>query len=444
MDAFVDRLDLDALGFRRAQPAATGRPADHPGDLRKLDMSGDMHRIRSSRRLEKETPRNGELLWLLRQLPPAFKTMADFRTDHVNAFTQVFRAFRLLCQAWGLFGTELVAIDGSQFTAVHNSRRNFTTATLHETLHAIDAKRAPYLRDVDAADEAAAASPQPTADALREKICQLRARQGRYEPLRDALEASGESQVSLTDPDSRAMPKSPKVAVGDHGQTAVGAQHQRMVEPHVTHAVTDVDPRSAMARTAQETLGVEQLQVVAEMGSYHGEDINACEEAGIEPYMAQPLTSANRKLGRYGKERFTDDLAHDCYRCPAGQTWTCRVATVESGRDIRYSATPACRTCAIKAPCTRHNEGRRMTRWGHEHLLERMQKSIEANPELMKTRQQIVDHPFGTIKPWNDQGYFLMRGLEKVRAEMRLSAVAYHLKRVWHLLGVPTMIAAVA
>lgn len=444
MEAFVDSLDLDTLGFQRVQPAATGRPSDHPGDLLKLYIYGYLHRIRSSRRLEQETHRNVELLWLLRKLHPDFKTIADFRKDNAKAFKQVFRAFTLLCKEWGLFGAELVAIDGSKFKAVNNRQRNFTHAKLRDLLHAIDAKLEQYLRALDAADAAEAAVPQPTAVALREKIQHLRKRKGRYEQLRAALEASGESQMSLTDPDSRAMPKSPKVAVGYNVQTAVDATHKPVLEQHVTNGVTDVDQPSAMAIAAKETLGVEHLKVVAAMGYDHGEEINACEEAGIEPYLPKLLTSANRKLGQYGKEHFTDDPVHDCYQCPAGQSMTCCFATIERGRHMRYYATTACRTCAIKAQCTRNKEGRRITRWVPEHLFERMPTRVEANPRLMKQRNQIVEHPFATIKHWNDQGYFLMRGLEKVRAEMSLSALAYNLKRVIHILGIPTLLSTIA
>jgi transposase len=443
IEAFVDSLDLDALGFRRVQPATTGRPSYRPGDLLKLYIYGYMHRIRSSRRLEQETHRNVELLWLLRKLHPDFKTIADFRKDNAPAFKHVFRAFTLLCKEWGLFGAELVAIDGSKFKAVNNKQRNVTQAKLRDLLHAVDAKLEQYLRALDAADAAEAAVPSLPATALRETIEHLRERKGRYEQLRAALEASGESQMSLTDPDSRAMPKSPKVDVGYNVQTAVDAKHKLIVEQHVTNAVTDVDQLSAMAIAAKETLGVEHLKVVADMGYYHGEEIKACEEAGIEPYIAKPLTSANRKVGLYGKERFLYDPVHDCYHCPAGQSLTFRFATVEHGRPIRYYATTACRTCVIKAQCTRNKEGRRITRWVHEHLLEKMQQRVEANPGLMKQRKQIVEHPFGTIKHWNDQAYFLMRGLTKVRAEMSLSALAYNIKRVIHLLGVPTLTAAV-
>jgi transposase len=440
IDAFVDRLDLDVLGFRHTQPAAMGRPSSAPGDLLKLYIYGDMNRIRSRRRLERETHRNVELLWLLRKLHPDFKTIADFRKDTAKAFKQVFRTFVLLCKEWGLFGQELVAIDGTKIKAVNSKRRNFTQAKLSETLKRIDTHIEHYLHALDAADAAEPESPQTSADHLREKIQQLRERKDRYEGLLRAMECTGQSQVSLADPDSRAMPKSPKVDVGDTAQGAVDAKHQLLVVQEVTNAVTDVDQLSGIAIHAQETLEGEPLPVVAEMGYYHGEEIKACEEAGVEPYVAKPLTSANRKLGLYGKEQFTYEPEHDCYRCPAGQALTFRFATVELGRHIRYYATPACRTCAIKARCTRKKEGRRMTRWVHEHILERMQKRVEANPAMMKRRQQIVEPPFGTIKPWHDQGYFLMKGLEKVRAEFSLSTLAYNLRRVMTILGVPHML----
>ena len=398
IDAFVDSLDLDALGFRHTQPAATGRPSYCPGDLLKLYIYGYMNRIHSSRRLEKETHRNVELRWLLRKLHPDFKTIADFRKDNAKAFKQVFRAFALLCKEWGLFGQELVAIDGTKLKAVNSKRRNFTQAKLSETLKRLDTHLEQYLHDLDAADAEETESQQPTAEQLREKIRQLRERKGRYEGLMREMERTGQSQVSLTDPDSRAMPKSPKVDVGYNAQVVVDAKHKLFVVQEVTNAVTDVDQLGGIAVQAKEALEVEQVKVVADRGYYHGEGIKACEEAGIEPYVAKPLTSANRKLGLYGKEQFTYVPEHDCYRCPAGQALTFRVATVELGRQIRYYATTACRACASKVHCTRNKGGRRITRWVHEHLLERMQQRVEANPALMRRRKQIVEHPFGTIK----------------------------------------------
>jgi transposase len=255
IEAFVDGLDVDALGFRRVQPATTGRPSSHPGALLTRYLYGYRHRIRSSRRLELETQRHVELLWLLRKLHPDVKTMADFRTDHAPAFKHVLRAFTRLCKEWGLFGAELVATDGSKFKAVTNKPRDVTRAKRRDRLHAVDAKLAQYLRASDAADAAAAAAAARSATALREPSEPLRERKGREEPRRAALEARGERQLSLTDPDSRARPKSPKVDVGDNVQTAVDATRTLIVEQPVTDAVPEVEQLSAMAMAAPETLG---------------------------------------------------------------------------------------------------------------------------------------------------------------------------------------------
>jgi transposase len=440
IDAFVDQLDLQAAGFQRTLPSETGRPPYAPGDLLKLYIYGYLNRIRSSRKLEQEAARNIEVMWLLRKLKPDFKTIADFRKDNRNAFKQVFRDFILLCRKLELFGGELIAVDGSKFKAVNNSKRNFTKARLLKTLKRIDEKIEGYLNELDECDSKVPSPKRYSVAELESKIEHLKDRQDRYSQLLQEIEESGETQVSLTDADSR----SPKAPVSYNVQTAVDEKHKLIVTQDVTNAVTDRDQLSNIAIQAKETLGVEKLKVVADMGYSHGKEIKACEEAGLEPYVPTPVTSANRKLGLYGKEQFVYDAEKDVYRCPAGQELTYRFDTHELGRHIRYYKTSACHTCAIKAKCTRNKEGRRITRWVDEHIMERMQARIDANPELMKKRKQIVEHPFGTIKYWNDQGHFLMRGLENVRAEFSLSALIYNLKRVINIIGVPKMLEALA
>jgi transposase len=260
----------------------------------------------------------------------------------------------------------------------------------------------------------------------------------------EAITASGETQLSVTDPDRRSMPKSPKVDVGYNVQSAVDSQHQLIVAQDVTNAVTDDDQLRPMAISAQETLGVERRRAVADMGDYHGHEINACDEAGIDAYVPTPSTSANTKLGLFGKERFTDDPQKDGYRCPRGEELTVRLETTELGRQIRYYATGACRSCPMKAQCTRNKGGRRMTRWVDEHILERMEERLKATPAIMQERKQLVEHPFGTIKHTNDQRSFLMKGLKNVRAECSLSCLAYNLKRVINILGVPQLLSALS
>ncbi len=231
IDAFVDGLDLAAAGFARVVPEATGRPGYAPADLLKLYIYGYLNRVRSSRRLEAETRRNLEVIWLLRHLKPDFKTIADFRRDNRAAFRSVFREFVLLCRQLDLFGRELLAVDGTRIKAVNNKDRNFTRAALSKFIRDADERLADYVRRLDEADAAETSTGGGSrTQNLAEKIAALRAARDRHRALLADLERTGESQVSLTDPDSRAMAGHTRVAVGYNAQLAVDAKHKLIVE----------------------------------------------------------------------------------------------------------------------------------------------------------------------------------------------------------------------
>src|SRR5438046_6730475 len=431
IDAFVESLDLAQLGFRRAQPAETGRPAYDPGDLLRLYLYGYLNRVRSSRMLEREAKVNLEVMWLLGKLAPDFKTIADFRRDNLAALKGVCREFTLLCRKLKLFGGELVAIDGSKFKAVNNRRRNFNEARLTKAIKAIEEKVGAYLGSLDQADAAETDPDEPTPSAadLREKIKTLQERKAKYQALQTDLKTSGAKQVSLTDKDARSMVMHHgSTEVGYNVQTVVDEQHQLIVEHEVTNDPTDHAHLAEMALRAKETLGVAQLEVVADMGYYDGAEGKQCAQAGIIAYIPKPLTSVNRKRGLFMKQDFVYDEAKDCYRCPQGEELTYRYESFEQGRQIRYYTTSKCRDCPIKHRCTTNQRGRRITRWVDEKFLEDMARRVRARPELMRRRQQLSEPPFGTIKRAMGHGYFLIRGLYQVGAEMSLTALRHKRK----------------
>jgi transposase len=443
IDAYVDSLDLTILGFTHTVPKETGRPGYAPADILKLYIYGYLHKIRSSRKLEQETHRNVELMWLLRKLKPDFKTIADFRKDNAGALKGVCREFTLLCKKLDLFGRELIAIDGSKFKAVNSKDCNFTESKLKQLLKYINEKIDTYLKELDQQDSLESSVRTPTADELKGKIAQRQSRRQHYEDLLQQLDVSGASQISLTDPDSRSMKTKHGTDVCYNVQVAVDHQHKLIVEHEVTNDVTDQDQLAAMATRAKDTLDTDRVDALADMGYYNGDEVKKCLDEGIVPYIPKPNTSANSKLGLFGKTDFTYVPHQDCYVCPAGQALTFRFETVEQGRQIRYYSTSACQTCPIKVKCTRNKENRRITRWVHETLMEDMQQRVERNPEKVKLRKSIVEHPFGTMKRWMDHGYFLTRGLKKVRGEMSLTILIYNLKRVINILGVQNLIAVV-
>ena len=288
IDVYVDGLDLEALGFKYATPKETGRPHYRPGDLLKLYIYGYLNKIRSSRKLEHETHRNVELMWLLRRLRPAFKTIADFRKDHSQALKQVCREFTLLCKRLDLFGQELIAIDGSKFKAGTSKERNFGEKKLTRLLQQINEKIHAYLKELDENDHLESQAKNPTADELKAKIEQLRSRQGQHQQLLETLPAREELQLSLTDADSRAMKTSQGIDVCYHVQMAVDAKHQLIVAHEVTNAVTDQDQLATMAKQAKEVLDTDYLEVLTDLGYYNGDEVKKCLEDGIVPYISKP------------------------------------------------------------------------------------------------------------------------------------------------------------
>ena len=446
IDAFVERVDLQALGFTHTVLNETGRPPYHPGVLLRLYVYGYLNRLRSSRTLEREAQRNVEVMWLTGKLSPDFKTLANFRRNNRKAIREVCRAFTLFCRDLDLFSRDLVAIDGSKFKAVNSRQRNFTDRKLKQALKDIDQKIEAYLEELDANDALEPEERKLSAEELKEKIRLLKERLKKVKGLQRRMEETGESQISLTDPDARSMPIGGGriTDVGYNVQVAVDPKHKLIVDHQVTNAVTERGLLARMAKRAKEALGVDRLDVLTDMGYYDGQQVKACLEAGITPYIPKPNTSANTPLGLFGKEDFRYDPQSDCYGCPAGEQLTFRWQSIEKGRERRYYTTPACARCALKLQCTRDPQGRRITRWAYEDLLDHMQGRVRANPDKMRLRKQLVEHPFGTIKrAWN-QSYFLTKGLESVNAEMSLTVLAYNIKRAIQILGVPRMMKALA
>jgi transposase len=443
LDAFVDELDLSAAGFARVAAKATGRPGYSPADLLKLYIYGYLNRVRSSRRLEMESHRNIEVIWLLRSLKPDFKTIADFRRDNRAAFRSVFREFALLCRRLDLFGRELLAVDGTRIKAVNNKDRNFTRNSLQDFIRAADERLDDYLGRLDEGDvEEGGTGGGARTKNLAEKIEALRQKRGRYGAMLANLERTGENQISLTDRDSRAMAAYTKVGVGYNIQIAVDAKNKMIVEQAVTNQVVDMGLLTQTAEPARAILDVENIDVVADRGYFKIEDIEACEKAGLTPYVPKPQRGSPVRKGFFRKDEFRYDPDQDVYICPAGET----LSPNHEGksRDLKkidYSNPAACPACPLRSRCTTNL--RRVSRLENEAVLDRMAGRLKARPEILDRRREIVEHPFGSIKQWMNQGALLMKGLDNVRAEFSLTALVYNLRRALNILGVEAMMAAV-
>jgi len=444
VDAFVDALDLAALGFEGVAPERTGRPAYHPATLLKIYIYGYLNRIPSSRRLERETQRNLELIWLTGKLTPDFKTIADFRKDNGPAIRAACRQFVLLCRKLGLLTEATVAVDGSKFKAVNNRDKNFTPYKLQKRIEQIEASIARYLAAMETADRHDDEILKAKSGRLKEKIAALREQVQRFRDIEPAVRDAPDQQLSLTDPDARSMATSGRGTgmVGYNVQAAVDTKHHLIVAHEVINLGNDRAQLSTMATQAREAMGQETLTVIADRGYFDGEEIVACDQAGMTPLVPKPMTSGAKADGRFGKQDFIYLPEQDAYRCPAGQTmkwWFNRID--ENGKLLRHYWTTKCPDCPIKAQCT-PAKLRRVTRWEHEGVLDAMQRHLDQRPDTMRVRRRTVEHPFGTLKAWMGATHFLTKTLKRVRTEMSLQVLAYNLKRVIAIKGVGALVAA--
>jgi transposase len=436
IDVFVSELDLGALGFAGVVPEATGRPAYHPGVLLKIYVYGYINQIASSRRLERESQRNVEMMWLTQRLAPDFKTIADFRKNNGPAIRAACRQFIALCRRLDLFGHAVAAIDGSKFKAVNARDRNFTRAKLKKRMEQVEASIEHYMAALDTADRQEGELAQAKSVRLKDKIAALRDQMRTFKALEPVVQAAPDQQVSLTDPDARSMATSGRGIgmVGYNVQAAVDAQHHLIIAHEVTNVGNDRAQLANMAGQAKAAIGADRLDVLADRGYFSGEEVLACEPLGVTPYVPKPLTSGAKAKGRFGKQDFVYVADDDVYRCPAGESLTRRSTSVEDGMTLHIYWTTRCGDCPLKPQCTTGKE-RRIKRWEHEAVIDGMQERLDRTPHAMRIRRATVEHAFGTLKAWMGATHFRTRTLEKVKTEMSLHVLAYNLKRVIAILG---------
>jgi transposase len=437
VDVFVDELDLQKLGFDGMQAEVTGRPAYHPATLLKIYIYGYLNRIQSSRRLERETQRNVELIWLTGRLMPDFKTIADFRKDDGKAIRQVCREFVVLCRSLNLFSDAIVAIDGSKFKAVNNRDKNFTDRKLKARMQQLEESITRYLAELDRADRQPAAVTEVRVAHLQDKVAAIRSQMRRLARIGQQMAKAPDGQISLTDPDARSMATSGRGTgtVGYNVQTAVDDKHHLIVAHEVTNVGHDRSQLSSMAKEARDAIGTEQLTVLADRGYFDGEEILKCDQAGITALVPKPQTSNNKAQGLFDKRDFRYIPVDDEYQCPAGQRAIWRFTTVEHGMTLHKYWSSACPRCSIKSQCTT-GPYRRIARWEHEQVLEAMQDRLDRTPEASRLRRQTVEHPFGTLKAWMGSTHFLTKTLPRVSTEMSLHVLAYNLKRAMQIIGI--------
>jgi transposase len=445
IDAYVNGQNLQALGFTGCVPANTGRPGYAPDDLFKLYLYGYINRIRSSRLLETECKRNVEVMWLVGQLTPDHKSIAEFRRINLKAVQNACGEFTGFMREVGLLANEapIVAVDGSRFKANAAKSSLMSAEQLAKERARIDRRVDEYLAQLDKADREETAEIEMDAGQIQQALKRLHERdqnlqKAQLELAAKAANADKESQprVGLTDPDCVMLTKNGTAVAGYNVQQVVHAEHKLIVTHEVTTQRNDHACLQPMATQAQETLQAKTLTVVADTGYMNGAQSQGCEDRGITPVVPMAEASNTKNAGHYAKSLFTYDAQSDAFTCPAGQVLT-RFKRDQT-KQIDYYRTKACAGCAHKAKCT-DAPMRNLARSWFAPAAERAAARAKQTPRLMRTRSATVEHVFGNLKSILAGG-FLLRTLPKVKGEMALGVLAYNLKRVINILGMEMLI----
>ena len=443
IDAFVDSLDLKALGFNHSMPSFVGRPSYDPSDLLKLYVYGYLNQVRSSRKLERECHRNVELMWLTQKLAPDFKTIADFRKDNADCIKDVFKEFVKLCMGLDLFGAKFVAIDGVKFKAVNSIDRNFNRKTLSYRLKVIDEKVSRYINEMEETDREEEKREAKHTDFLEEKVKNMMKCKEEYAELLRKLKESKQTEISLTDPESRLMKNRGRIEPCYNSHVAVDDKNHLIVDYNVTNAPADNCQLSSIAKSAKETLGAKRIDASADKGFFNAKEIEKCVDNGIMPYVPEQSRYGVgwvKKTGiptrEFSSDKFVYDKETDAHVCPAGKRLAFAYLDHANGKTMRVYRTGECFSCPFfLTRCTRNKRGRTVWRWEHEDVIEEMRERMRLEPWKLEARKCIVEHPFGTMKRAFNQGYLLLKGLRKVVGEVGFTMLAYNMRRVLNLLG---------
>lgn len=436
IDAFVDSLELSQLGFKKAETARTGRRPYHPGDLLKLYLYAYLNQTSSTRRLEKECHRNLEVLWLLKQLAPDFKTIADFRKDNGAAIKRVCREFIVFCKQAGLVSGHLVAIDGSKFKAAASKEQAVTREQLAKQLSKLDQKIKHYLSQLAASEQ------QDEAELKQENVAAalayLRFSKATLQEELTSLVEEGKTQLCRTEPDAKLMRSGREgMVVGYNAQHAVDERHQLIVHHELTQAASDNQQLEPMTQAAQEAVGSGLGTIVADAGYSSGEQISRTQSLGVEVAVPPNRAINNQGDGEYfQKSDFTYLPDKDAYQCPAGQLLYYK--TLSNKDRLRLYTRSGCNQCPLQSRCTKADQ-RWVSRHFDEEALEKAR--LAATPERMRRRMATVEPTFATVKRLLNKGRFTCWGLHAASSEYSLVVLSYNLMRAINILGVRGMLA---
>jgi transposase len=456
MDAFVEKLELEKLGFSKTVHKSEGRPPYAPAVLLKLYLYGYLNKIRSSRKLEKECSRNLELQWLLQNLQPNYHTIADFRKAHGQSLQNMFRLYVQFLGDADLLGKTTIAVDGSKFKAVNSKKNNYNQKKIDKHRQFIADKTAKYLQELDELDKQEDVTDdgfQIKKEKIADGLAKLKERTIKYDTLQQQLNNTTDKQISSTDPDSRSIIIVKNIVeIAYNVQNAVDDKHNLIVHTQATNS-NDGKALHKAAKQAKDNLQLQKedrLMLLADKGYHTGAELHRCQQENMTSHVAYKEQPSVKHIStEFLSENFEYNKATDSYTCPAGATLTSlgtwhnkKGEANETSYRFKTYRTDACKSCSLKHQCTKLPK-RIIHRSEYQDAVDINDNNIKQNPQYYKRRQAIVEHPFGTMKRHWGYTHTLLKGLKKVNGEMNLIMFCYNFLRTTNILGFDKMLEAI-
>lgn len=432
IDAYVESLDLQELGFTEYSDSNRGQSPYRRSDLLKLHIYGYLNKIRSSRALEIEAKRNIELMWLINSIRPDHGTIAGFVQKNKEAFHNTLRNLTLIIKGWGLIDGKLVAIDGTKIKAQNSKHNCITQSGLDKKIEYAESQITAYLMAMEKDDT--------FNENFKEKLQKYQDLRKKYLEQKQELKNEGLEQKNLTDTDSRRMKNNGSLDICYNVQSVVDSQNHFVIDISTTNNINDQNQLYVMAKDSADLLEVENSTVIADTGYYNGIEIKKCIDDGMNVFIKKAKANNSTKDNQFRKEKFIYDKDNDIYICPAGNKLPFLENTSKNGIKYKRYKCSDCNSCKYKNACTSSVSGRTIQRWEHEDILEVVHQNTLKNNDIYKQRRCIVEHPFGTVKRTLGYSFFLRRQIDNVDAEASSMFIAYNLKRLLTMFSVQGLV----
>jgi transposase len=435
IDAYVDSLNLEELGFVVFSGFKAGQKPYKRQDLLKLYLYCYMNKIRSSRLMETEATRNIELMWLIKKIKPDHGTISSFMKMNKKAIKQLFKEFTLLLKGFGLIDGTMIAIDGTKLKANSAKSKHYNENIINEKLEYYDLKIEEYINDVlnKTEDESLKQKINGKIESYKERIKKLN-------DIREELKEEGKKQICLTDSDAKSMKNNGKFEVCFNVQAAVDNKNKLIVDFDVVNDVNDQGQLSNMVKKTKEVFKDQNISTIADTGYFNMSEIVEVVDERTE-ILIKPQKGKKQKVkSGFDKSNFKYDQKNDVFICPTGYSLNFKWNGKQNGKDFKRYTCVNYNECGKKELCTSAKDGRSIMRFKDEDIIDRVAENTKRKDNIYKKRGSIIEHLFGTIKRHFGYTYLLTRGLESVNTEVSLICIAYNFKRMINIVGVKELI----